>query len=121
MKEFLTGADAIARAALRAGCDFFAGYPITPATQILLHMTRELPKVGGVAIQAEDEIAALGMCIGAALAGGRAMTASSGPGISMYSENIGAAIMLEVPVVIVDVQRPYEGMDHTAGHLRSSE
>jgi len=105
MKEFIDGNTAIARAALQAGCDFFAGYPITPATSILLYMTRELPKVGGLAIQAEDEIAALGFCIGAALTGSRVLTATSGPGISLYSENIGLAIMGEVPLVIVDVQR----------------
>ena len=105
MKEFIDGNEAIARAALRAGCDFFAGYPITPATSILIHMTRELPKVGGVAIQAEDEIASLGICIGAAMTGSRVLTATSGPGISLYSENIGLAIMGEVPLVIVNVQR----------------
>ena len=104
-KEFIDGNEAIARAALHAGCNFFAGYPITPATSILLYMTRELPKVGGVAIQAEDEIASMGMCIGAAMSGARVMTATSGPGISLYSENIGLAIMGEVPMVIVDVQR----------------
>ncbi len=71
IKEFIDGNEAIARAALLAGCNFFAGYPITPATSILLHMTRELPKVGGVAIQAEDEIASIGMCIGAAMSGAR--------------------------------------------------
>ena len=70
MREFINGAEAIARGALQAGCDFFAGYPITPATPILLQMTRALPKVGGIAIQAEDEIAAMGFCIGAALTGG---------------------------------------------------
>lgn len=105
MREFINGAEAIARGALRAGCDFFAGYPITPATPILLYMVQELPKVGGVAIQAEDEIAAIGMCIGAAMTGSRTLTATSGPGMSLYSENIGMAIMGEVPVVIVDVQR----------------
>jgi 2-oxoglutarate ferredoxin oxidoreductase subunit alpha len=105
MREFMNGAQAIVRAALRAGCDFFAGYPITPATEILLYMLKELPKVGGIAIQAEDEIASMGFCIGAALAGRRVMTATSGPGISLYSENIGLAIMGEVPMVIVDVQR----------------
>jgi 2-oxoglutarate ferredoxin oxidoreductase subunit alpha len=104
-KEFIDGNEAIARGAIDAGCNFFAGYPITPATSILLHMTRELPKVGGVAIQAEDEIASIGMCIGAAMTGARVMTATSGPGISLYSENIGLAIMGEVPLVIVDVQR----------------
>ena len=105
MREFIDGNTAIARGALAAGCDFFAGYPITPATPILLTMMRELPKINGVAVQGEDEIASLGFCIGAALAGRRAFTATSGPGISLYSENIGLAIMGEVPLVIVDVQR----------------
>ena len=105
MREFIDGNTAIARGALAAGCDFFAGYPITPATPILLAMMRELPKVGGVAIQGEDEIASIGFCIGAALTGRRVFTATSGPGISLYSENIGLAIMGEVPLVIVDVQR----------------
>ncbi len=105
MREFLDGATAIARAALDAGCNFFAGYPISPATPLLLHMIRELPKRGGVAIQAEDEIASISMCIGATLTGARALTATSGPGISLYSENIGLAIMGEVPLVIVDAQR----------------
>lgn len=105
MREFINGSEAIVRGAIDSGCNFFAGYPITPATPILLYMTRELPKVGGIAIQAEDEIASMGFCIGAALAGARVMTATSGPGISLYSENIGAAIMGEVPLVIVDCQR----------------
>ena len=105
MKEFLDGGEVMARAAIHAGCDFFAGYPITPSTPILTHLLRELPKVGGVGIQAEDEMAAMGFCIGAALAGRRVMTATSGPGISLFSENIGLAIMGEVPMVIVDAQR----------------
>jgi 2-oxoglutarate ferredoxin oxidoreductase subunit alpha len=105
MREFTDGSAAIVRGALAAGCTFFAGYPITPASPILMAMMRELPKVGGVAIQAEDEIASIGMCIGAAMSGARALTATSGPGISLYSENIGLAIMGEVPLVIVDVQR----------------
>ena len=105
MREFIDGATAIARAALDAGCDFFAGYPISPATPLLLHMIRELPKAGGVAIQAEDEIASISMCIGAAMTGARSLTATSGPGLSLYSENIGLAIMGEVPLVIVDAQR----------------
>lgn len=105
MREFMDGAEAITRGALAAGCNFFAGYPITPATPILLRMLRELPKVGGVGIQGEDEIASLGMCIGAAMTGAKAMTATSGPGLSLYSENIGLAIMGEVPLVIVDVMR----------------
>lgn len=105
MREFIDGAEAIARAALAAGCTFFAGYPITPATPILLHLLRELPKLGGIGIQAEDEIAAISVSIGAAMTGARAMTATSGPGISLFSENIGLAIMGEVPLVIVDVMR----------------
>ncbi len=105
MREYTDGSTAIVRGALDAGCTFFAGYPITPASPILMMMMRELPSRGGVAVQGEDEIASIGMCIGATMAGARAMTATSGPGISLYSENIGLAIMGEVPLVIVDVQR----------------
>jgi 2-oxoglutarate ferredoxin oxidoreductase subunit alpha len=117
MREFTDGSTALVRGALAAGCNFFAGYPITPASPILMAMLRELPKVGGVAIQAEDELAALGMCIGAAMSGARPLTATSGPGISLYSENIGLAIMGEVPLVIVDVQRlgPATGGATTVG------
>ncbi len=117
MREFTDGSTAIVRGALAAGCNFFAGYPITPASPILMMMMRELPKVGGVAIQAEDEIASLGMCIGAVMSGSRALTATSGPGLSLYSENIGLAIMGEVPLVIVDVQRlgPATGGATTVG------
>jgi 2-oxoglutarate ferredoxin oxidoreductase subunit alpha len=93
MREFTDGSTAMVRGALAAGCTFFAGYPITPASPILVAMMRELPKLGGVAIQAEDELAAIGMCIGAVMAGARAMTATSGPGNSLYSENIGLAII----------------------------
>lgn len=115
--EFVDGAQAIARGALAAGCNFFAGYPITPASPILHHMIRELPKVGGVAIQGEDEISSIGMCIGAAMTGAKSMTATSGPGMSLYSENIGLAIMGEVPLVIVDVMRlgPATGGATTVG------
>jgi 2-oxoglutarate ferredoxin oxidoreductase subunit alpha len=105
MLELIDGATAIARAALDAGCTFFAGYPISPATPLLLHMIRELPAAGGIAIQAEDEIAAISMCIGAAMTGSRALTATSGPGMSLFSESIGLAIMGEAPLVIVDAQR----------------
>jgi len=103
--EFIDGNEAIARGAIRAGCTFFAGYPITPASPILHHMLEWVPAGGGVAIQAEDEIASVGFCIGAAMAGRRAMTATSGPGLSLYSENIGMAIIGETPLVVVDVQR----------------
>lgn len=105
LRELTDGATAICRGALDAGCSFFAGYPITPASQILMTMMRELPLAGGVAVQGEDEIASIGMCIGAAMAGARALTATSGPGLSLYSESIGLALMGEVPLVIVDVQR----------------
>jgi 2-oxoglutarate ferredoxin oxidoreductase subunit alpha len=117
MRQFIDGAQAIARGAIAAGCNFFAGYPITPATPILHHMFRELPKIGGVSIQGEDEIASIGMCIGAAMAGAKCMTATSGPGMSLYSENIGLAIMGEVPLVIVDVMRlgPATGGATTVG------
>ncbi len=104
-REFIDGSTAIVRGALDAGCDFFAGYPITPASQILTAMMRELPIRGGVAVQGEDEISSIGMCIGAAMSGARVLTATSGPGISLYSENLGLAIMGEVPLVVVDVQR----------------
>lgn len=105
MREFITGNDAVVRAALAAGCDYFAGYPITPASSILSGMIDAFFGTGRIAIQTEDEIAAIGQCIGAAMAGAKAMTATSGPGLSLYSENIGLAQMGEVPLVIVDVQR----------------
>jgi len=117
MREFTDGSTAIVRGALDAGCTFFAGYPITPASPILMQMMRELPKASGVAVQGEDEISSIGMCIGATLAGARSMTATSGPGLSLYSENIGLAIIGEVPLVIVDVQRlgPATGGATTVG------
>lgn len=105
MREFVSGAEVIARAAIDAGCDFFAGYPITPATGILIQMIKSLPASGGIAIQGEDEIASIGFCIGAAAAGRKVLTATSGPGMSLYSENIGFAQMAEIPMVIVNVQR----------------
>jgi 2-oxoglutarate ferredoxin oxidoreductase subunit alpha len=117
MREFTDGSAAIVRGALDAGCTFFAGYPITPASPILMQMMRELPKASGIAVQGEDEISSIGMCIGAALAGARAMTATSGPGLSLCSENVGLAIIGEVPLVIVDVQRlgPATGGATTVG------
>jgi 2-oxoglutarate/2-oxoacid ferredoxin oxidoreductase subunit alpha len=105
MRELVDGAELIARGAIDIGCSFFAGYPITPASTILDHMLRELPKTGGVGLEAEDEIASISMCIGAAMTGVKALTATSGPGLSLYSENIGLAIMGEVPLVIVVVMR----------------
>jgi 2-oxoglutarate ferredoxin oxidoreductase subunit alpha len=104
-REFLEGNEAIARGAMKAECDFFAGYPITPASSILHHMLELVPQVGGTAIQAEDEIASMGLCIAAAMAGRKVLTATSGPGISLYSENVGLAMMGETPMVIVNIQR----------------
>jgi 2-oxoglutarate ferredoxin oxidoreductase subunit alpha len=103
--SFIDGNEAIALAAVRAGCSFFAGYPITPATTIYQHMLTLLPPAGGVCLQGEDEIASIGFCLGASMAGKKAMTATSGPGISLMSEQISFAIGGEIPLVIVDVQR----------------
>jgi len=104
-RRLMDGNEAVARGALAAGCEFFAGYPITPATGILTTLMAELPRRGGVAVQGEDELASIGMCIGASTAGRKALTATSGPGLALYAENIGLAIALEVPLVIVDCQR----------------
>ena len=101
----LQGNEAIVEGALRAGCRFFAGYPITPATEISEILSVKLPQMDGTFIQMEDEIASLGAVIGASLAGAKAMTATSGPGFSLMQENLGFAIISEVPCVIVNVMR----------------
>ncbi len=101
----LQGSDACARGAIAAGCQFYAGYPITPATEIMELMSRAIPKAGGVFVQMEDEIASLGATIGASLGGMKAMTATSGPGFSLMQEHISFAAMAEVPCVIVNVMR----------------
>jgi 2-oxoglutarate ferredoxin oxidoreductase subunit alpha len=103
--SLLEGNESIARGAIAAGCRFFAGYPITPATTIYQNMLSLLPPLGGICLQGEDEIASIGFCLGASMAGMKVMTATSGPGISLYSENISFAIGSEIPIVIVDVQR----------------
>ncbi|MGY4706679.1 2-oxoacid:acceptor oxidoreductase subunit alpha [Candidatus Bipolaricaulota sp. J31] len=104
-RVLIQGNEAVARGAIHAGCRFFAGYPITPSSEIMHCMARTLPEVGGVFFQAEDEIAALAACVGASWAGFKSMTATSGPGFSLMQEEIGYAVMTETPVVIVDVQR----------------
>ena len=111
-RKVLQGNIIIAKAALAAGCDFFAGYPITPSSEIAQYMSKEMPKMERAFIQMEDEIASLGACIGASLAGKKTMTATSGPGFSLMQEHIGMAVMAEVPVVIVNVMRggPSTGM-----------
>ncbi len=103
--RLLQGNEAVVEGALYAGCRFFAGYPITPATEISEAMSYRLPAVGGTFIQMEDEIASLGATIGASLAGAKAMTATSGPGFSLMQENLGFACVAEVPCVIVNVMR----------------
>ncbi len=103
--ELVQGNEAVVKAAINAGCRFYAGYPITPSSEIMHLMAKEMPRVGGVFIQMEDEIASIAAAIGASMAGKIAMTATSGPGFSLMQENIGYAAMAEVPVVIVDVMR----------------
>jgi 2-oxoglutarate ferredoxin oxidoreductase subunit alpha len=107
-----SGNEAVARAAIQAGVRFFAGYPITPSSEIMETLLEELPVRGGRVVQAEDEIAALGMVLGASFGGVPAMTATSGPGLSLMTEMIGLASMAELPAVIVDCQRagPATGM-----------
>ena len=104
-QQLVQGNEACAYGALYAGCNFFAGYPITPATDVLEIMARELPRRGGVFIQMEDEIASMAAVIGASWAGAKAMTATSGPGFSLMQENIGYASMTETPCVVVNAQR----------------
>ena len=104
-EKLLQGNEAIVEGALRAGCRFFAGYPITPATEIAEVMSQRLPAVDGTFIQMEDEIASMGAVIGASLAGAKSMTATSGPGFSLMQENIGFACIAEVPCVVVNVMR----------------
>jgi 2-oxoglutarate/2-oxoacid ferredoxin oxidoreductase subunit alpha len=103
--SLMQGNEAVAEAALRVGCRFFAGYPITPATEIAEILSTRLPSIGGAFIQMEDEIASMGAIIGASLAGAKSMTATSGPGFSLMQENLGYAIMAEVPCVVVNVMR----------------
>ncbi|HEX9976405.1 MAG TPA: hypothetical protein VGA82_04065, partial [Dehalococcoidales bacterium] len=102
---FISGDIACAEGAISAGCRFFAGYPITPATEIAERMSVRLPQVDGVYIQMEDELASMAAILGAAWGGMKAMTATSGPGFSLMMENIGLGVMLETPCVVVDVQR----------------
>jgi 2-oxoglutarate ferredoxin oxidoreductase subunit alpha len=111
-RMFISGNHAAAMGFMAAGGRFFAGYPITPATDVMNFLTRHLPAAGGVVIQAEDELAAANLAIGAALTGVRAMTASSGPGIALMQESIGHCGSAEIPLVIIDCQRagPSTGM-----------
>ena len=102
---FVMGNVAAAEGAIHAGCRFYAGYPITPSSEIMEHMAVRLPAAGGVFVQMEDEIASISAAIGASWAGLRSMTATSGPGLSLMMEGIGYAAWTETPIVIIDVQR----------------
>jgi 2-oxoglutarate ferredoxin oxidoreductase subunit alpha len=114
---FINGDTACAEGAIAAGCRFFAGYPITPATEIAERMAERLPKLGGVYIQMEDEIASMAAILGAAWGGAKTMTSTSGPGFSLMMENFGLGIVTETPCVVVDVQRagPSTGLPTSAG------
>ncbi len=114
---FWQGNHVIAEAAIAAGCRFFAGYPITPSSEVAHVLSMRLPQVGGKFIQMEDEIAAMGATIGASLTGLKSMTATSGPGFSLKQENIGYACMIEAPCVIVNVMRggPSTGLPTAIG------
>ncbi len=103
--KLMQGNEAIAMGSLAAGCRFYAGYPITPSTEVAEIMSRELPRVGGKFIQMEDEIASMAAIIGGSVGGLKSMTATSGPGFSLMQENIGYAAMAEIPCVVVNVQR----------------
>jgi len=115
--HFMLGDHACAEGAILAGCRFFAGYPITPATEIAERMSLRLPQVGGVYIQMEDELASMNAILGGSWAGVKSMTATSGPGFSLMMENLGLGIMLETPCVLVNVQRggPSTGLPTLVG------
>jgi len=103
--QFISGNEAIAEGAIYAGCRFFAGYPITPSSEIAEHLSRRLPAIDGVFLQMEDEIASIAAILGASIAGVKSMTATSGPGFSLMQENIGYGYMAEIPCVVVDAMR----------------
>ncbi len=116
-EHFMLGDHAAAEGALLAGCRFFAGYPITPATEVAERMSVRLPQVGGIYIQMEDELASMNAILGASWAGVKSMTSTSGPGFSLMMENLGLGIMLETPCVLVNVQRggPSTGLPTLVG------
>lgn len=104
-RYFMSGDHACAEGAMAAGCSFFGGYPITPSTEVAELLSRRLPEVGGVYMQMEDELGSIAAVLGASAAGARAMTATSGPGLSLMMENLGLGVMLELPCVLIDIQR----------------
>jgi 2-oxoglutarate ferredoxin oxidoreductase subunit alpha len=116
-EHFIHGDAACAEGGIAAGCRFFAGYPITPATEVAERMARRLPEVGGIYIQMEDEIASMAAILGASWGGVKSMTATSGPGFSLMMENIGLGMMTETPCVVINVQRggPSTGLPTLVG------
>jgi 2-oxoglutarate ferredoxin oxidoreductase subunit alpha len=114
-KILMKGNEAVAEAAIQAGCRFYAGYPITPQNEIPEYMARRMPEVGGVFIQAESELAAINMVFGASAAGARAMTSASSPGISLKQEGISFLAGAELPAVIVNIQRGGPGLGNISG------
>ncbi len=116
-EHFVTGNEACAEGALAAGCRFFAGYPITPSTEVAEHLSKRLPQIGGTFIQMEDELASMNAILGASWGGKKSMTATSGPGFSLMMENLGLGIMTETPCVLVNIQRggPSTGLPTLVG------
>ena len=110
MKVLMKGNEALAEAAIRAGCRHFFGYPITPQTELAAYMSKRMPKIGGTYLQAESEIAAVNMVLGASAAGVRAMTSSSSPGISLKGEGISYMAGSDLPALIINVQRGGPGL-----------
>ena len=115
--HYLDGDHACSEGALAAGCRFFAGYPITPSTEIAERISRRFPQAGGVFIQMEDEMASMAAILGGSWAGVKSMTCTSGPGFSLMMENFGLGLMMEVPCVLVNVQRggPSTGLPKMVG------
>lgn len=109
-KVLMKGNEALAEAAIQAGCHHFFGYPITPQTELAAYMAKRMPKIGGTYLQAESEIAAVNMVLGAAAAGVRAMTSSSSPGISLKGEGISYMAGSDLPALIINVQRGGPGL-----------
>mgnify|MGYP000865422676 CR=1 FL=1 len=116
-RQMYKGNEAIAEAAVRAGCRFFFGYPITPQTELLEHMAKRMPELGRAFVQAESELAAINMVYGAACTGARAMTSSSSPGISLMQEGFSYIAGSEVPCVVVDIMRGGPGL----GNIQPSQ
>ena len=109
-RVLVKGNEALAEAAIRAGCRHFFGYPITPQTEVAAYMARKMPKIGGTYLQAESEVAAINMVYGAAAAGVRVMTSSSSPGISLKSEGISYLAGSDLPCLIINIQRGGPGL-----------